>query len=159
MGIHKKDYVVLIEESKEMLYRIAYGYLGNETQALDALDEAVYLGFIHRKELREIIYAKTWLTRILIHECYRLLNRKKREVVTDIMPEYINEDISEDEYDNLPLKEAVKKLPEDLRKVIVLRYYGGYTIAETAVILDIPDGTVATRTRKALSLLRVELED
>ncbi|MDF2586386.1 MAG: polymerase sigma factor, sigma-70 family [Anaerocolumna sp.] len=159
MGIHKKEYALLIEESKEMLYRLAYGYLGNETQAIDALDEAVYLGFIHRKELREITFAKTWLTRILIHECYRLLNRQKREVVTDIIPEYTNEDIHDDEYDNLPLKEAVKKLPDELRKVIALRYFGGYTIAETAVILDIPDGTVATRTRKALSLLKVELED
>lgn len=59
----------------------------------------------------------------------------------------------------LSLKMAIQGLSEDLRKVIVLRYFGGYTIADTAALLEIPEGTVATRTRKALRLLRVELSD
>ncbi|MDF2473430.1 MAG: polymerase sigma factor, sigma-70 family [Anaerocolumna sp.] len=77
MGLHKKEYVLLVQESKEMLYRIAYGYLGNETLSIDAVDEAVYLGYIHRKEVRNLAYSKTWLTRILINECYRLQKRQK----------------------------------------------------------------------------------
>lgn len=62
-----------------------------------------------------------------------------------------------DEYDSLPLKEAVRRLPEDLRQVVVLRFFAGYTQAETAAALDIPQGTAATRQRKALALLRLEL--
>ena len=62
-----------------------------------------------------------------------------------------------DEYDHLPLKEAVRRLPEELRQVVVLRFFAGYTQAETAGALEIPQGTVATRQRKALSLLRLEL--
>lgn len=155
MGIHEKDYALLIEESKEMLYRIAFGYLGNETWAIDAVDEAVYLGYVHRKELQNPAYSKTWLTRIVINECYGLLKRHNREIITEDLPE----DMYEKEYDSLPLKDAIAKLPDNLRKIIILRYFGGYTIAESAVILEIPEGTIATRTRKALSLLRVDLED
>lgn len=155
MGINKKEYALLIEESKEMLYRIAYGYLGTQSLALDAVDEAVYLGFMHRKELLHPEYAKTWLTRILIHECYKLLKRQKREIVTESLPEKLYEE----EFNSIPLKIAMQKLPEDLRKVIILRYFGGYTIQETSHILEIPEGTVSTRARKALSLLRVNLED
>lgn len=155
MGINKKEYALLIEKSKEMLYRIAYGYLGDETLAIDAVDEAVYLGFVHRKELLHPEYSKTWLTRILIHECYKLLKMQKREIVTEILPE----NLYEEEYDSIPLRIAMQKLPEDLRKVIILRYFGGYTIQETSNILDLPEGTVSTRARKALSLLRVNLED
>ena len=65
--------------------------------------------------------------------------------------------VGPDAYDHLPLKEAVYHLPEDLRAVIILRFFGGYTQAETALALDIPQGTVATRQRKALALLRLEL--
>ena len=62
-----------------------------------------------------------------------------------------------DDYDALPLKEAVGRLPEQLRTVVILRYFSGYTQAETAAALGIPQGTVATRQRRALALLRLEL--
>ena len=61
--------------------------------------------------------------------------------------------------DTLPIKEALAKLSEDLSKIIYLRFYGGYTLAETANILELPQGTVATRERRALALLRLELEE
>ena len=62
-----------------------------------------------------------------------------------------------DAYDALPLKEAIRRLPEELRAVIILRFFAGYTQAETAAALDIPQGTAATRQRRALELLRLEL--
>jgi len=60
---------------------------------------------------------------------------------------------------SIHIKLVINSLPEDLRKVIILRYFGGFTISETAEILGIPDGTVSTRTRKALEVLRVEISD
>ena len=154
-GIDKNTYVSFITEYKAMMYRIAYGYLYNEADALDVVYEAVYLGFVHRKELKEPRFLKTWLTRILINECYKVLRRSKREVTMEVLPEkpYTSTEVS------LPVKLALQALPEDLRKVIILRYFGGYTIVETAVILEIPEGTVATRTRKALGILRVNLNE
>lgn len=154
-GVDKKTYVSFVAEYKEIMYRIAFGYLGDATRAIDAVDEAVFLGYSHRKELREPSLLKTWLTRIVINECYRVLRKDKREVIMEVLPEQ-SHSIPEE---SLPLKMAVQALPEDLRKVIVLRYFGGYTIADTAVILEIPEGTVATRSRKALQILRVELSD
>ena len=58
----------------------------------------------------------------------------------------------------MPLKEAISKLPMDLQTIINLRYFNDYTLVETAQILKLPQGTVATRQRKALSLLKLELE-
>ena len=52
-----------------------------------------------------------------------------------------------------------KTLANWLRAVVVLRYFSGYTLAETAEALGLPPGTVSTRQRKALSLLRLELGD
>ena len=62
-------------------------------------------------------------------------------------------------YDRLPLRDAVERLPQELRAVVALRYFAGYTLAETAEILGIAPGTVSTRQRRALSLLRLELSE
>lgn len=43
-------------------------------------------------------------------------------------------------YDRLPLRDAVERLPQELRAVVALRYFAGYTLAETAEILGIPPG-------------------
>lgn len=43
--------------------------------------------------------------------------------------------------------------------MVALRYFAGYTLAETAEILGIPPGTVSTRQRRALALLRLELSE
>ena len=71
--------------------------------------------------------------------------------------EALPESAGPDAYDGLPLREAIGRLPETLRTVVILRYFTGYTQAETAAALGVPQGTVATRQRRALELLRLEL--
>ena len=143
-----------VEQMKLRLYRTAYLYMGSEAMALDAVDEAVFRGLLAVKKLREPAYFETWMTRILINECKKALRRSKREQPIDTIPES-----AEEMYDALPLKEAIRRLPLDLKDVIILRYYSGFTLAETAQSLDIPPGTVATRHRRALQLLKLELSD
>ena len=72
---------------------------------------------------------------------------------------FAESDESEEPFDQLPLKEAVSKLPEELRLIVSLRFFSQYTVAETAAILNLPQGPVATRQRKALSLLKLELQE
>ncbi len=55
------------------------------------------------------------------------------------------------------MREAIGELPEDLQEVIILRYFGDLTVKDTAQELNIPQGTVATRTRKALEMLKEKL--
>ena len=150
----EQEFAIRAEALKSRLYRTARLYLGSEAYALDAVDEAIYLGLLHYKRLRQPEHFNTWLTRILINACNAELRRRKRELAVEELPETAAE-----AYDALPLKEAVSRLPADLRAVIILRYFQGLTLAETAETLDIPPGTVSTRQRKALSLLKLELSE
>lgn len=149
----REEFADRVEAVKARLYRAAYLYLGSEADALEVVDEAVYLALRGLKKLRQPEFFETWITRILINECHRELRRRKRLTGEEALPDVAGLD----EYDHLPLKEAVRRLPEELRQVVVLRFFAGYTQAETAGALEIPQGTVATRQRKALSLLRLEL--
>lgn len=145
----REEFAERTQRLKERLYRTAYLYLGNEADAL----EAVYLALRSLRKLREENFFETWLTRILLNECHRELRRRSRVSPSEILPESAGPDA----YDHLPLKEAVERLPEPLRAVVILRYFTGYTQAETAAALEIPQGTVATRQRRALELLRLDL--
>ena len=149
----KEEFAARTEAVRQRLYRTAYLYLGSEADALEAVDEAVYQALRTLKKLREPEHFETWLTRILLNECHRELRRRKRVAGEDALPDTAGPDA----YDALPLKEAVRRLPEELRAVVILRFFTGYTQAETAAALDIPQGTVATRQRRALALLRLEL--
>lgn len=141
------------EEMKGRLYRTALLYLGGEAAALDAVDEAVYRAFLSHRKLRRPEHFNTWITRILINVCNDELRRRKREPAMAELPETAAE-----QFDALPLRDAVERLPRELRAVVALRYFSGYTLAETAEALDIPPGTVSSRQRKALALLRLELD-
>ena len=142
------------EEVRGRLYRTALLYLGGEAAALDAVDETVYRAFLSHRKLRQPEHFATWITRILINVCNDELRRRKREPSMAELPETAAE-----QFDALPLRDAVERLPRALRAVVVLRYFSGYTLAETAEALGLPPGTVSTRQRKALSLLRLELGD
>ena len=149
------EFAARTEALRQRLYRTAYLYLGGEADALEAVDEAVYQALRALKKLREPDFFETWLTRILINECHRELRRRKR-----LHPDgdgALPETAGPDDYDALPLKEAIRRLPEELRLVVILRFFAGYTQAETAAALEIPQGTAATRQRRALELLRLEL--
>jgi RNA polymerase sigma-70 factor, ECF subfamily len=52
------------------------------------------------------------------------------------------------------IRRALQQLPMELRTVIVLRFYADASVTDTAAVLGIPEGTVKTRTRRALAVLR-----
>ncbi|MGN0985981.1 MAG: sigma-70 family RNA polymerase sigma factor [Candidatus Enterenecus sp.] len=152
--MNEQQYIDAAQAIKARLYRTALLYLGSGSAAVDAVDEAIYKGFLSYKKLRQPDYFSTWLTRILINVCNDELRRRGRMAGLEELPETAAE-----QFDALPLREAVERLPRQLRAVIALRYFSGYTLAETAEILGLPPGTVSTRQRKALDLLRLELSE
>lgn len=150
----KEEFAKRVELIRTRLYKVARLYLDSEAFAMDVVDETVYKALCSYHKLRQPEYFDTWITRILINECHNELRRYKRYFPLENLPETATE-----EFDALPLKEAIRKLPKDLKEVVILRYFTGYTLAETAETLRIPLGTAATRQRKALKLLKLELSE
>lgn len=150
--MNAEEYAGRVDAIRERLYKTAVLYLGSPSQALDAVDEAVYKGLCGCKKLRQPEYFDTWITRILINECHNELRRRKRFCPMEELPETAVE-----QFDTLPLREAIRHLPQELEDVVIARFFAGFTLTETAQLLRIPQGTAATRQRRALQLLRLEL--
>ena len=69
------------------LHRISYGLLRNAQDQQDAVQEAVLKAWQKIGSLRDERFFATWLTRILINECYNLLSARKGAVPLDAVQE------------------------------------------------------------------------
>ena len=146
----KSEFTRRVTDMRDRLYRVACGMLREREDRLDALQEAVLKAWAKRDGLRNEDYFETWLTRILINECRNLQRAQRRMLPLESVPERGTDgDI------DVPLRDAVLALDEKLRLVVILHYMNGYSVAEVARILRLPEGTVKTRLRKA----RGELKD
>ena len=59
-------------------YRLAYSYLQNREEALDAVQTAVCRALERQDSLRDEAALGTWFTRILVNTCMDLLRQRKR---------------------------------------------------------------------------------
>ena len=145
-----------VEKIRSKMYAIAYSYFYSESMACDMVDDAVYRGYLKKNSLKEEAFFETWLIRILMNLCATQYKKMKKHRSFE---EYIveHEPSAEMATSRLELMDAVSHLPSELQKIITLKYFGEYSTKEIAEMLDIPMGTVGTRVRKALELLRIEL--
>jgi len=86
----------LILLHSEQLYRTAYVYVKNEQDALDVVQETVYKAFISVGQVKEPKYFVTWLTKILIRNCYRVLNQQT--AVADLIEQIPVKESSREEH-------------------------------------------------------------
>ena len=122
--MNTEEFARRVEALRPRLYRTALCCLGNQHDAAEVLDEAVYRGLCSLKKLRQPEYFDTWMTRILINECSREQKRRSRFLPLEDRGEF-----AEEALDRLPLREAIRALPEELRNVVVLRFFSDYTQA------------------------------
>ena len=71
----KEELGTLILNSERQLYSTAKTILINDQDCADAIQETIVKAFSKIGTLRNDKYAKTWLIRILINECYTLLSK------------------------------------------------------------------------------------
>lgn len=158
-----KAFERIIEEYKVYLYNIAISILNNEEDAGDALSETIIKTYKYIRKLKKNEYVKTWITRILINECKKILKKSRKEKI-ESYEEYKDKNIEiENSRENLEetitIKEAIKSLKKEFRDVVILFYYNEMKLADIAKILKIPEGTVKSRLSSAKEKLYKILED
>ncbi|MBH5320850.1 sigma-70 family RNA polymerase sigma factor [Paenibacillus sp. GSMTC-2017] len=158
-GIRGDDEALLrrIEQEKSKMYGIAFSYMRNESDALEAIQETVCRVWMKRKSLRQERLFTTWMIRILINVC--MDERKKRKREKPIPSEQLDLKVTRNEsIEKLSMAEEIMKLSPNLRMVIVLKYYRDMTITEIADLLEKPDGTIRTWLHKALKQMRKDMK-
>jgi len=145
----------LIIDSQTTLYNISKSILYNDDDCSDAIQETIAKAFDKIHTLKKPEFAKTWLTRILINECYSILNRKKRVISIHEVEDSLS---TENKADYSELYEALMTLPTDIRVAIILYYMEGYKIKEIASLQNTTESAVKKRLVRGRSKLRENLE-
>ncbi|HET7558036.1 MAG TPA: RNA polymerase sigma factor [Rhodanobacteraceae bacterium] len=174
---HREAFRQIMRRGNQRLFRVARGVLNDDDEAEDAVQEAWTIAFAKLDGFRGEASLLTWMTRIVLNECYGRLRRRKPTVGIDqieaaqqlgdgrvlMFPHrYGSEDPAADasraQMRGL-LERAIAALPEPFRVVFVMRDIEECSIEETASALDIRAETVKTRLHRARRLLRTALHD
>ncbi len=143
----------------QSVYKAAYFIAGDRSLAEDAAQETFVKAYHKLDQLRDQDKAEAWLTRIAMNSARDLLRRRKRVAVPLEMDLPDNEGPNSPERALLAAEEretvlaAVLDLRGEYQDVIYLKYYRGLTTKQISTFLDIPEGTVKTRLRKARSII------
>jgi RNA polymerase sigma factor (sigma-70 family) len=151
-----------IEQDKHQMYGIAYSYMRNESDTLEAMQETVCRIWTKRHTLREPKFFTTWAIRILIRVCMDARKKQTRERPTEYIEEQYDmkgKMVDQDAAARLDMAAQIQMLPVNYRMVITLKYYRDMTITEIAELLEKPDGTIRTWLNKALKGLRADMAD
>ena len=159
----------LVRKYQDRLYHALVHTLGNEHDAQDVAQEAFVQAYCKLNTFQHAARFYTWLYRIAFNLAMNHLRRRRPERFSDhragaegqwertvaAPPE---EDPLERQETCQQVQQALQRLGEDFRAILVLREIEGYSYEEIADILQLPIGTVRSRLHRARCQMREELE-
>ena len=151
-GAKERDpdaFTELMDLHMQGMYKVARAILRSDEDAADAIQETILTCWEKIGSLQVNQYFKTWMTRILMNNCYGILRQKQNITYMDELPEIPT--ASDDR--SFEWEEALSALNENYRLLVILFYSQGFRTKEIAKLLKIPDNTVRTRLARARAQL------
>ena len=143
-----------IREYADTVYRIAFQYTGNISDAQDILQEVSLTLVTADPPFEDEGYLRNWICRVTVNKCKNL-----RKYLRFHTFEELDESVPSEESETISLSEELKKLPKKYRTVLYLYYYEEFSIEEISEILSINKNTVGSQLRRARDKLRRIIEE
>lgn len=156
---HEEAFCHLVEQYQTTLLRTCCMYLRDRCAAEDAVQETFLKAYKAMGSFRRECNEKTWLLRIAMNTCHDMqhtgwFRHTDRYVTPELLPEQVL-NVPESQHD---VMEAISKLPQKLREVVLLYYYQNMTVIEIAQALSINHASVSNRLKRAREKLRIALK-
>ena len=165
-------YAILVKAQSGPMLAVARRFL-DEDDARDAVQEAFTKLFESLNNFRGDARLSTWLHRVVVNCCLNKLRKPhmKMEVSDDLPgPEFFSgghrmnssppwpDHVLEQAQLKQRISEAIQRLPDSFKTIVVLRDMEGFSVAETATFLAISESLVKTRLHRARQALREQLD-
>lgn len=168
---------VLIERYQNKAYAISVKIVQNHDDALDCVQDSFIKAFRSLSSFNFQSSFNTWLYRIVTNTSLDLLRKNKKYQSNIPIEKPLSGDDDDDYFiqiedrkadvENIAVsnqtviavREAIDKLSEDLKKVIILFDIEQFSLIEVSKILNIPVGTVKSRLFRAREKLAILLKD
>jgi RNA polymerase sigma-70 factor (ECF subfamily) len=145
----------------DRLYVLARLILRDGDRARDATQEALIVAWRDLSGLRDPDKFGPWIRRLLVTACYREARRTRRRVHVEGQVRPISADLADHEAaaaDREELSHGFAGLSPEQRTLIVLHYYVGLPVHETALVMGLPVGTVKSRLSRTTQQMRATLD-
>ena len=145
----------------DRLYVLARLILRDGDRARDATQEALIVAWRDLSGLRDPDKFGPWIRRLLVTACYREARRTKRRIHVEAQVRPIDQDPFDHEAaaaDREELAYGFSSLTTEQRTLIVLHYYVGLPVQETALVMGLPVGTVKSRLSRTTQQMRATLD-
>lgn len=154
-----------VAEHYDRLIGLARLICRDGSDSSDAVQAGLEQAWRRRASLRDDSSLRSWLDRIVMREAVRIAKRRQSRLArfTAPRPDVTWVDVP-DRRETEPslfvaLRAALARLSPEQRAVVALHLHLGYTVAETARIVEAPEETVRSRIRLARQRLRSEFEE
>ena len=152
----------LVQAYGDRLTRAAWLYLGDAHAAQDAAQETLIAAWDGAGRTTEQTVLRSWLFGILINRCRKhvrsaIRRRQREKAAMALRPEMTV--VAEDDQRLEKLQKSLERLCPEHRELIILRFYENMSVLQTAMTLEIPEGTVKSRCHAAIADLRRLMEN
>lgn len=153
----EKIFEAYIGDNKEKLFKIAYVYLKNKDDAMDVIHESIVKAYNKLGNIKDLDNIDSWFIRLMINTAIDYIRKNSRTVLLEDkdMEVLINKSKVQGDGFNL----LIENLNEELRLIIILKYFHSYKIREISEILNLKESQVKNKIHKALKLLRKEFQE
>ena len=163
----------LVVRYRDKVYRLSFKILRNEDDAAEALQDAFTSAFRGLKNFKSESTFSTWLYRVATNASLMKYRKRRddhlsleqsqstqRDAEPLAIPDWSQQPLEEllDAETREVMEEGLKRLPEDLRTVFILRDEDGHSNAEVAEMLDLSVAAVKSRLHRARIALRDRLD-
>jgi RNA polymerase sigma-70 factor, ECF subfamily len=136
------------------LTRVAYCHLSDSHAAEDAVQDTFVGAWAGAARTTTATSLRSWLFAILFNICRKRIRTRTRVRLQQPADFVTPAAATTDDDRILELRAALAQLQDDHREVVVLRFLEKLDVSETASALEIPEGTVKSRTHAAIGHLR-----
>ncbi len=150
----------IYSRSVQRVYGLVLRITGDRDEALDVVQDAYVRAFTRADQFDGRSSIETWLCRIAINEALQHRRRSARgEQVASVNGRFPRTAGTTAPDRRMEVQEALSRLPEADRAILILRYHEGLDYAAIADLTGCPAGTVASRLNRARARVRELLQE
>lgn len=153
-----KTFEEIYAENYTKLYHVAIRMVGDKDNASDILQEVFVSLYERFNEGTAVLYINTWLYRATLNKCCDYINRQKRYLPLETIPERLAEN---ENLENLEKKTVVRQALAKLKpkeRAMLLLYSEGFSYKEIAESTDIRFSSVGKTLSRALEKMENQLK-
>ncbi|PDY77422.1 RNA polymerase sigma factor [Bacillus cereus] len=150
----EEAFIEAIDTLMPQMYKVAKARLKNEEDIGDAIQETILSAFTNLKKVKEPVYFKTWITKILMNKCNDIVRKNKVLYVDEYGKVQGDQIVKNNIEQELEFDNMLSYLGVEYRLVIVLYYVNKFKTKEIAEILNEKEGTIKSRLHRARQQLK-----